>query len=847
MALKKYRRQVIRVRDANDELPEVILSTGDEAGRIIQLVITGGENYGTHCRFWLQKEEGLNVYQDMEQVTASYPTWEAAINTGGIEPGVYPCMFRIGDNDGSVTETFKTTARVLQGMLIDAEESEEMQSQLSEFEQRTEDAIAANETATAAANDAAEAATAATEAIEHALDEVDVRVLTSGLLSVTNVDGVQTSYDVKQQVSDAINPKIEDADAATQAANDAASAANSAATSATDAATAATSATSAATQATTSANSAASSATSAASDASAAATSANSAASSATSAAAAANTAAEQVAPTITEVQNIRVGFNNETYSSAGDAVRSQINAINSGNGYSALAITYYGYYINCTGDTIDISSKVYSPTWNSIIADCESGDQFTLNATGGSDPRAYAFIDSNGTVLEKSGSSKSFTNAVITAPNNAAKLIINDNSGRISFDGVSTKKSFDLINSSLDLANNNINHIINNMVLYDLDINDFEVGNITFSVNGPTYEANNFRVRTKEGHTIKLNAGDIVTLQDYSVAKIYLSVQIKNSQQNSYVSMGWLESDYAVPYGGNYMIVLMEQNPTFQRSPEYLFNMLKIYKNYSIGIDAIKNKTIIHAINHRGFSRTAPENTAPAFKLSKWYGFEYVECDVNFTSDNVPVLIHDYELNRTARNADGTELSSTIMINDITYEQALTYDFGIWKSVDYAGTKILSFDDFVGLCKKLGIKPYVEIKGAGLSQSNVWNLVDIAKSYQMQNEIVWVSFYANVLSYILERDQFARIGYVVNNITTDVITTVQGLSTNDNDIFIDSGSYTDAEITLCKNAGIPLEVWTLNTDTAILSLDKYITGVTSDAYNANSLLYERIMSDVII
>lgn len=439
MALKKYRRQVIRVRDANDELPEVILSTGDEAGRIIQLVITGGENYGTHCRFWLQKEEGLNVYQDMEQVTASYPTWEAAINTGGLEPGVYPCMFRIGDNDGSVTETFKTTARVLQGMLIDAEESEEMQSQLSEFEQRTEDAIAANEIATTAANDATDAATAATSAIEHALDEVDVRVLTTGVLSVTNVDGVPTSYDVKQQVSDAINPKIEDADAATQAANDAATAANSAATSATDAAAAATNAASAATQATTAANSAASSAISAAGDASAAATSANSAATAATSAAAAANTAAEQVAPTITEVQNIRVGADGVTYQSAGDAVRGQVANLQDeleDNLLDFLETKYPDNWLNfdglvagelkANGTIVESTSRMYT---NYFIPVSE-GDKIRYRRMDNGNSaymRGFAAYDSDKNVLVNKGSNSSGTIYTVASGVSYVKITIDN------------------------------------------------------------------------------------------------------------------------------------------------------------------------------------------------------------------------------------------------------------------------------------------------------------------------------------------------------------------------------------------------------------------------------------
>lgn len=221
MALKRYRRQVINVHDANDNLPEVILSTGDEAGRIIQLAIISGESSGTHCRFWLQKDDDTNVFQDMESVTAPYPTWEAAINTGGLNPGTYPCMFRIGDNDGSVTETFRTTARVVQGMLIDAEESEEMQSQLSEFEQRTEDAIDANQAATAGATDAAERANAAAISANDAA--------TAATEAATNVEAATT----------AANGAAESATDATTAANAAADDATDAATEARDAAAAA--------------------------------------------------------------------------------------------------------------------------------------------------------------------------------------------------------------------------------------------------------------------------------------------------------------------------------------------------------------------------------------------------------------------------------------------------------------------------------------------------------------------------------------------------------------------------------------------------------------------------------
>ena len=62
-------------------------------------------------------------------------------------------------------------------------------------------------------------------------------------------------------------------------------------------------------------------------------------------------------------------------------------------------------------------------------------------------------------------------------------------------------------------------------------------------------------------------------------------------------------------------------------------------------------NKTMI-SVNHRGYSTVAPENTLPAYKLSKKMGFDYVETDVCFTSDNIPVLLHDGTIDRTSNGS---------------------------------------------------------------------------------------------------------------------------------------------------------------------------------------------------
>lgn len=248
----------------------------------------------------------------------------------------------------------------------------------------------------------------------------------------------------------------------------------------------------------------------------------------------------------------------------------------------------------------------------------------------------------------------------------------------------------------------------------------------------------------------------------------------------------------------------------------------------------------IIKSVNHRGYY-TAPENTLPAYKLSKKNGFKYVECDVSFTSDGIPVLLHDNTINRTARNADGTTISEDININDITYQQALTYDFGIYKSTAYTGTKIPKLEDFLVLCRNLGLHPYVELKSsATYSESQIRSLIDMAKKCGMKNNLTWISFKSAFLTYIKNYDAEARLGYVVDNITEANITRANNLMTEENEVFLDCDytQLTDETIALCINANIPLEVWTVDTINEITALNPYITGVTSDNLVAGNVLY---------
>lgn len=247
---------------------------------------------------------------------------------------------------------------------------------------------------------------------------------------------------------------------------------------------------------------------------------------------------------------------------------------------------------------------------------------------------------------------------------------------------------------------------------------------------------------------------------------------------------------------------------------------------------DAVKREnTNIKTVNHRGYNTLAPENTLSAFRLSKKNGFTHVECDVSFTSDGVAVLLHDSTVDRTS-NGTGS-------IANLTLEAVRSLDFGSWKSEDYAGEKIPTFEEFIALCKHLGLHPYIELKTG--TEAQIKGLVEVVKRYGMKGKVTWISFSAACLGYVKAVDPKARLGFVADAVSATTINTIQKtLQSGHNEVFVDCAhGNASAAVQLCMDADIPLEVWTLNIESALFALDPYVSGVTSDNLIAGSVFYD--------
>lgn len=105
----------------------------------------------------------------------------------------------------------------------------------------------------------------------------------------------------------------------------------------------------------------------------------------------------------------------------------------------------------------------------------------------------------------------------------------------------------------------------------------------------------------------------------------------------------------------------------------------------------------------HRGFSSQAPENTLASFQKAIDYGCPWVELDVQLTADNVPVVIHDQQLERCT--------SGTGKVCDYTLTEIQQFSAGNWFNPDFAQETIPTLEAVLSLAKANNICVNIELK----------------------------------------------------------------------------------------------------------------------------------------
>ncbi|AGI10701.1 hypothetical protein 645_0011 [Lactococcus lactis phage 645] len=235
-----------------------------------------------------------------------------------------------------------------------------------------------------------------------------------------------------------------------------------------------------------------------------------------------------------------------------------------------------------------------------------------------------------------------------------------------------------------------------------------------------------------------------------------------------------------------SYFLLAANINGYIAAGEFYKYKANNVEKEIS-SIESVKNSPYTF-INRQGQIGWRPENSLEGVLYAKENGYDNVRVSLRFTSDDVPVLIHDASINRTARNSDGSAINTTINISDITLKQANTYDWGILYGAKFAGIKLATLDEFMRVSAYKGIKPTLEIKVDTMTSNQVTTISNLILKYGLSN-VTTISNTANgieTLRSLYALNNSLSVGLITHPTTTAVVDTVLEFKNHHNNVRLD-------------------------------------------------------------
>ena len=151
--------------------------------------------------------------------------------------------------------------------------------------------------------------------------------------------------------------------------------------------------------------------------------------------------------------------------------------------------------------------------------------------------------------------------------------------------------------------------------------------------------------------------------------------------------------------------------------------------------------------IGHRGASGYAPEHTLASYKLAIQMKADFVEPDLGVSKDGVLVCLHDDTLERTTNiaevfpdrpsaNVPGRGPSKRWLANDFTVAEMKQLDAGKWYKPEFAGQKIVTFQEMIDLVRGSGSGIYPELKSPPLYKARGLDMEQIFVGVVKKNGI---------------------------------------------------------------------------------------------------------------
>lgn len=158
-----------------------------------------------------------------------------------------------------------------------------------------------------------------------------------------------------------------------------------------------------------------------------------------------------------------------------------------------------------------------------------------------------------------------------------------------------------------------------------------------------------------------------------------------------------------------------------------------------------------VQVLAHRGASAYAPENTLAAFRTAIEQRADWLEFDVQQTSDGHLVVFHDLRVDDRT-NGRGP-------LRDMTLAQLRALDAGSKFGAQFAGEQIPTFEEVVALAREHGVKIFPEMKNPSQYPGIEERLAGVLRAYAYEEQTIVQSFSTESLQRLRGVNPRLRLG----------------------------------------------------------------------------------------
>lgn len=232
-----------------------------------------------------------------------------------------------------------------------------------------------------------------------------------------------------------------------------------------------------------------------------------------------------------------------------------------------------------------------------------------------------------------------------------------------------------------------------------------------------------------------------------------------------------------------------------------------KIASKETVNLESISGINIdeITLTAHRGLSAVEPENTLPAFKAACTAGYDYVEFDIEPTSDGKWIVMHDDSLKRTTNGFGKVNKRSYADISRLKIDNGANID-------KYTDLRIPTFEQTMELLDEYypETRPMVEIKSIGEPQID--SLVEFFKEYAAEGKsTIVISFSMEILDRLYKECPEQTYWLLTSELSDEALEFCKEHGNMRAAFNANSSKNTDSRINAYIAADIPLAAWTID------------------------------------